>query len=80
MDSKLIIQCIEVKTGLSVEQFAKQNNVSRQSVYDSIKGGCSRNIRVKIALIAQTLPSLIWSDNPEETRILDDMRYVRATK
>ena len=76
----LIIQGLKEKGGMKVSELAFKNHVSRQIVYRSIAGNGSRDIRVKIATIIKTLPSLLWEKNPEEVKIIDDLYYKRRVK
>lgn len=54
----------------------KRFNVTRGTIYQSINGYGSRQIRVEIALILQLKPSLLWSQNDKQALILDDALYL----
>ncbi|MDQ7089428.1 MAG: hypothetical protein Q9M50_02120 [Methylococcales bacterium] len=54
------------KKHIKITTFAKNNKVSRQLVYEAIKGQGTRRIRIEIALIMQRKPSEIWLKNNEK--------------
>lgn len=80
LGNKMIIQGLHEKGGVKISQFARMHGVSRQTIYNSINGGGSRKIRIYIAVTVSTLPSLLWANNCEEKRLVDDLHYLRAIK
>jgi lambda repressor-like predicted transcriptional regulator len=66
------------KTGLNVAQFARNNSLSRKTIYDAINGGGSRNVRLIIARAMNVAPSRLWTENDVETNIIDDLLYIRV--
>ena len=77
MKPEAINAVVREKTGKSIAHFARNNNTSRENVYRSFRGEGTREMRIKIALIIGTLPSLIWEHNDEETKLIDNFQYIR---
>ncbi len=75
-NKKSIIELLRAKSGVSITKFAKNNNVTRQSVYEALEGKGARRIRVEIAKAVEIPPSMIWTDNLRATRIVDDLDYL----
>ncbi len=73
---KSIIELLRAKSGVSIAKFAKNNHVTRQSIYDAIDGRGARRIRIKIAQTVNIPPSMIWSDNHKTTKLVDDVYYL----
>jgi len=80
MKSRAINAILRQKTGKTISEFAKSVGVSRETLYRTIRGEGSREIRTKIALIIGILPSIIWEDNDEETKLLDNIAYIQSCK
>jgi lambda repressor-like predicted transcriptional regulator len=72
-----ISKLLRDKTGLTITKFAKNNGVARTNLYDALKGKGSRRIRVKIAKSIQIPPSLIWQDNHDIKKMIDDVYYLK---
>jgi lambda repressor-like predicted transcriptional regulator len=70
-----IAQILREKTSMSVKDFAKKNYVSRKTLYDAFEGNSSRRVRVLIAKSVQIPPSMLWTENAKEKRIIDDVIY-----
>jgi len=68
------------KRGYSVSKIAKELQVNRSSVYQSIRGAGSRAIRIKIAILLETPPSLLWKQNDVITRACDDVCFMSDEK
>lgn len=68
------------KQGYSVSQVAKELHVNRSAVYQSINGMGSRAIRIKIAILLETPPSLLWKENDIVTRACDDVCFMSDEK
>lgn len=77
-NKKSITELLRAKTGVSITKFAKNNHVTRQSIYDAITGKGARRIRVEIAKSIAIPPSMIWSDNDRTTRTIDDLHYMEC--
>jgi len=77
---KSISELLRAKSGVSISKFAKNNRVTRQTVYDSIKGKGSRRIRVEIAKKIAIPPSMIWVDNDYVTKTVDDLHYLGCNR
>lgn len=73
-----ITTLLREKTGLTIAQFAKNNGVSRKTIYNAINGGGSRIVRVSIAKVVNNAPSKLWDNNDLETQIIDDLFFVRS--
>lgn len=58
---------------LTVISLAKDIGVTRGVVYQSIDGGGSRAIRVRLAVIAQKKPTTLWGHSYQYT--LDDLFF-----
>lgn len=78
MENTVIAQSLRDKTGISLAHFAKNLKVSRQTIYQSIKGKGSRRIRIEIAKNIEISPSILWGSNDDHVRIIDDLEYMRA--
>lgn len=57
----------------NVIQIASDVGVTRSSIYQSIDGGGSRAIRVRLALLAELPPTTIWGRSYQYQ--LDDLFY-----
>lgn len=75
-NKKSITELLRAKTGVSIAKFAKNNRVTRQSVYDAIGGRGSRRVRIAIANGIGIPPSMIWPGNLAETKIIDDLHFM----
>ncbi|MDD2801277.1 MAG: hypothetical protein PHE96_07455 [Methylococcales bacterium] len=75
---KSIIELLRAKSGVSIAKFAKNNHVTRQSIYDAIGGKGARRIRVEIARTVEIPPSMIWSGNHKTIKLVDDVYYLDA--
>lgn len=73
---KSIIELLRAKSGGSITKFAKNNRVSRQSVYEAMAGNGARRIRIEIAKAIELPPSMIWRDNNNATKVVDDLHYM----
>jgi predicted DNA-binding protein YlxM (UPF0122 family) len=63
---------------IGVMQLAKKLKVDRSAIYQAIDGGCSRYIRVEIALVLETKPSELWEHNDAKSLRMDDALYFLA--
>jgi len=59
-------------------KIAKQLKCNRSSVYQSLKGEGSREIRVYIAKQLDQPPSQLWTDNDKRKTIVDDYEYMNC--
>lgn len=78
MEHTVIAQSLREKSGHTLCSFAKTLNVSRQTIYESIKGKGSRRIRIQIAINIKVAPSILWEKNDYKIKIIDDVEYMRA--
>ena len=76
IDKNAISGFLRDKSGKTIAQFARNNNVSRRAVYDAINGNGSRRIRVAIAKTVKIPPSMLWIESDNETKIVDDLHYL----
>ena len=72
------LACIKKHT--KVADLAQNNKVSRQLVYEAIKGQGTKRIRIEIVLIIERKPSEIWFKNNEKSLVIDDYFYMKSTK
>lgn len=73
---KSIIELLRAKSGGSIARFAKNNHVSRQSVYEAMAGNGARRIRIEIAKTIGLPPSMLWRDNNNAIKVIDDLHYI----
>lgn len=78
MEHTVIAKYLRDKTGCTICSFASSLNVSRQTVYESIRGRGSRRVRIQIAIKINITPSIIWEKNDYKIKIIDDLEYIRA--
>jgi hypothetical protein len=74
MENSTILEQLK-NNDIQVAQLARDLNVTRRAVYQSIAGGGSRKIRVTIASQLGRSPSRLWTDNDKNTLRLDDALY-----
>ena len=77
-EKNAITDFLRDKTGLNVAQFARNNSLSRKSIYDALNGGGGRNVRILIARAVNVPPSKLWTENDIETGIIDDLMFIRG--
>lgn len=65
------------KNGFNVTEFAKSNGVSRQVVYESLRGNGSRRIRVNLALKLGKTPTdlFAYQETDKHKKALDLLEY-----
>jgi len=78
LNMKSIAKLLRQKSGCTVTKYAKNNKVTRQSIYDAMSGKGARRIRVQIAKTVEIPPSLIWGENDRITRMIDDVHYMES--
>jgi lambda repressor-like predicted transcriptional regulator len=62
--------------GWTAPKLAKELKIKSPSiVYRSIDGQGSRRMRVKIAKILDTPPSVIWQSQPKKQTLVDDLDF-----
>lgn len=61
--------------GVPVSKLAKDLNVDPGAIYKTLDGGCSRRIRVAIAIVIGIKPSELWSFNNAYVNELDDALF-----
>lgn len=68
--------------GFTVSSISKRFNVSPRAVYYSINSHPtgSRRVRLFISSILERPPSLLFSDLPEKTKIIDDFEFMRQSR
>lgn len=67
------------KNEFNVTQFAQKHGVSRQVVYDSLRGNGSRRIRVNLAiLLNKDIEEMFDYQNDKHKRALDILEYSEA--
>jgi lambda repressor-like predicted transcriptional regulator len=64
-----------INKGVTVNKLAKKLHVGRGVIYQSINGDGSRQIRIVIAKIIGSKPSVLWCDNPQFKKALDDALF-----
>ena len=74
MENSTILEQLK-NNDIRVAKLARDLNVTRRAVYQSIAGSGSRNIRVEIAKRLGHSPSSLWRDNSPATRHMDDALY-----
>lgn len=74
-----LLELIQDK-GFTVSAISKRFNVSQRAVYYSINSHPtgSRRIRLFISSVIGRPPSLLFSDLPEQTKIVDDFEFMKA--
>ena len=80
METQIISGMLRDKTGNTLVSLAKDMKISRQSLYDAMKGNGSRKIRVKIAKIINVCPSMIWFENNGAKKVVDDFHFIHGDK
>jgi lambda repressor-like predicted transcriptional regulator len=76
IDKNTISAYLSDKTGITITQFAENNNVSPRAIHYAIKGGGSRRIRIIIAKTVEMPPSILWSSNDTDVKVVDDLHYL----
>lgn len=61
--------------GKTVGSIARQLNVHKQCVYDSLKGKGVRRIRVYIASVVGVPPSSLFSSLSQKAKLIDDCDF-----
>lgn len=77
-EKNAITDLLRDKTGLNVAQFARNNGLSRKSIYDALAGGGSRKVRLIIARAVNVCPSRLWVDNDMFELVIDDVCFARV--
>lgn len=78
--SRVHILTLLKSNGKTVSSVAKSLNVHKQCVYDAIHRVGVRRIRVEISSIIGRPPSVLFSDLPNKTKILDDFDFMNSLK
>lgn len=73
MNNSILELLNEKKQGVNV--LCKHFNVTRSTIYQSISGYGSRQIRVEIALLLNKKPSELWTKNDSYALECDDALY-----
>ena len=76
IDKNTISTYLSDKTGVTITEFAKNNNVSPRSIHYAINGGGSRRIRIIIAKTLELPPSILWESNKKDVKVVDDLYYL----
>ncbi len=80
LNKNSITKFLREKTGKKNNEIIKEFGISKAEFHKAIAGAGSRNTRLKIAKLAGFPPSMIWAENDEEKKLIDDLRYWSLSK
>lgn len=80
MAKEIIIKLL-AERGKTTGHIASQLNVSYNSVYQAMNGGCSRRVRLAIAKTLNMSPSMLWAGEIKpHVLLVDDYEYMHDLK
>lgn len=80
IDKKTISKLLRDKSKKQNIEIIKDFGISKVEFYQAIRGKGSRNTRLKIAKIIEYPPSMLWSKNKDEVKLIDDLHYWGISK